>query len=59
MTKAEKLLKILKTSSTLNIQDICKVLEVNEREFRQVLRELEKAGEVKVNLPIEVLKNGK
>ena len=57
MTKAEKLLKMLKTSSTLNIQDICKVLEVNEREFRQVLHELEKAGEVKVNLQIEVLKN--
>lgn len=56
MTKAEKLLKILKTSSVLNIQDICKVLEVNEREFRQVLRELEKAGDVKVNLQIEVLK---
>ena len=54
--KAERLYKLLKTSNELNIQDLSKRLEVNEREFRQVLRELENEGYVKVDLRVRLLK---
>lgn len=55
--KAKRLLRLLQSArGTLDIPNACEVLKVNEREFRQVLRELEKAGEVKVNLQVEVLR---
>ena len=55
--KARQLLRLLKSArGSLDIPYACEVLKVNEKEFRQVLRELEKAGEVKVNLQIEVLR---
>ena len=54
--KAVQLLRILQTArNEVDIPNICKRLEVNEREFRQVLRELEKARKVKVSLRVEVL----
>lgn len=55
--KARQLLRLLKSArGSLDIPQVCEVLGVTEREFRQLLRELEKAGEVKVNLQIEVLR---
>lgn len=55
--KAKQLLRLLKSArGSLDIPYACEVLGVTEREFRQVLRELEKAGEVKVNLQVEVLR---
>ena len=53
--KARQLLRLLKTSKELDIPNICKSLGIDERKFRQVLRELENAGKVKVNLRVEVL----
>lgn len=54
--KATQLLRILQTArNEVDIQQVCKILEVNEREFRKVLRELEKARKVKVSLRVEVL----
>lgn len=53
--KAVQLLRLLKTSKELNIPKVCKQLGIDERNFRQVLRELENAGKVKVSLRVEVL----